>query len=447
MGRGDRAHNSARPLVPQQPGRPPDGRDFRQLWIGDTVSQLGTQVGTIALSLLAVTVLLADEFQMGLLATFETLAFLIVGLPAGAWVDRMRKRTVLIVGDLVRGLCLLTLPVAYLAGVLTFPLLLAVAAVVGIATVFFDVAYQSYLPSLVPPARISEGNAKLQVSQSAAKVVGPGLGGVLVRLVGAPLVIFVDAVSFFGSMVFTARIRHREEPPPRLHRRPLTTEIGEGISFVGREPLLRRIVATTASFNLFGNVGQAMLVLFAIRDVGLGEAELGIAMSLGAVGGLLGAFAAGTIIRVVGEGRSIVLGIMPAVATAALVPLAAGHDRQVAITMLAVSMAVFGFGNVVYNVAQVSFRQRLCPRPLLGRMNATVRFIVWGTIPIGAFLGAIIGGRYGAVTALWVGVAGQALAVLPVLLSPLRRMQELPGALDQHACDQSDDPVEFGDTG
>jgi len=411
----------------------PDAGDFRQLWVGDTISQFGTQVGLIALPLLAVTVLNADEFQMGLLATSETLAFLIIGLPAGAWVDRMRKRNVLVVADLMRGVLLLALPAAYLLDVLTFPMLLVVAATVGVATVFFDVAYQSYLPSLVSSDRISEGNARLQVSQSAAQVIGPGLGGGLARLFGAPLVILVDAVSFLGSLVFTLRIRHREEPADKAARRPLLTEIGEGLSFVVRQALLRRIVATTGLSNLFGNVGQAMLVYFAIRDLGLGEAGLGLTLSIGAVGGLTGALAAGTVIRMLGEGRSIALPILPSVAAAALVPLAAGHGQPVAIAMLATSMAVFGFGTVIYNVAQVSFRQRLCPRMLLGRMNASVRFIVWGSIPVGAFLGALIGGHYGASPALWVSVAGQLVAVVPVLFSPLRRMRDLPRALDQHA--------------
>lgn len=411
----------------------PDGRDFRQLWAGETVSQLGTQIGLIALPLLAVTVLDADEFQMGLLVMFETIAFLLVGLPAGAWVDRMRKRTVLIGGDLVRGTALLVLPAAYLLDVLTFPLLLAVAAVVGVATVFFDVAYQSYLPSLVPSSRISEGNAKLQVSQSAAQVIGPGVGGLLIRLMGAPLVVLIDAVSFYFSVLFLLRIKHREEPAPKANRRPLAVEIGEGLQFVARQPLLRRIVATTAICNLFGAIGQAMLVLFAVRDLGIGEAGLGIAFSIGAVGGLAGAVTAERVIRVFGEGRTIAFALLPTLLSASLVPLAAGHGETAAITMVAVSMVLFGSAVVVYNVGQVSFRQRLCPRPLLGRMNASVRFIVWGTMPIGAFLGGVIGGQFGPVTALWVGVAGQALGVLPVLLSPLRRMRDLPRALDQHA--------------
>lgn len=411
----------------------PDGRDFRRLWAGDTISQFGTQVSVIALPLVAVSVLGADEFEMGLLATFESLAFLVIGLPAGAWVDRMRKRNVLVAGDLVRALALLTLPGAWLLGVLTFPLMLVVVTVVGVATVFFDVAYQSYLPSLVPSSRISEGNAKLQLSVSVAQVVGPGLGGVLVRVFGAPLTVLLDALSYLGSAAFALRIGHREVPLPRGARRSLRAEIGEGLAFVFGQPLLRRIVATTALANLFGSIVTALLVLYAIRDLGVGEVGLGLALGVGAVGGLVGAVVAEPALRLVGEGRLIALALVPALPALALVPLADGQPAPMATAMLAVSTAVEGFGIVVYNVAQVSFRQRLCPKPLLGRMNASVRFVVWGTMPIGAFLGGVLGSGYGVLAALWVGVAGQVLAVLPVLVGPLVRMRELPRGLDQHA--------------
>ena len=437
----------APPSTPPAPGRVrrwyreslvghPVGRDFRRLWAGDTVSQLGTQVGGIALPLLAVQVLGADELEMGLLATFENIAFLLVGLPAGAWVDRLLKRGVLVTGDLVRALALLALPAAYLLDVLTFPLLLVVATVTGVATVFFDVAYQSYLPSLVPSSRISEGNARLQVSHSVAHVVGPAVGGGLVRAVGAPYVILVDALSFLLSALFLTRIRHRETPPSREGRRPLRTEIAEGLSFVLHQPLLRRIVATTATSNFASNLGGGLLVLYVVRDLGITAAELGVAFSVGAVGGLLGAFLSGTVIRVVGEGRSIALAILPSSAAASLVPLTAGQDKATALVMIAVSFGVYGFGVVVYNVAQVSFRQRLCPRPLLGRMNASVRFVIWGVSPIGAFVGGVVGSQAGILTALWIGVAIEAVAVLPVLLSPLVRMRDLPRHLDEHADDE-----------
>lgn len=368
----------------------PVGRDFRRLWAGDTVSQLGTGVGEIAVQLLAVGALAATAFEMGLLGTVEKLAFLVVGLPAGAWVDRLRKRQVLVAGDVVRGVALLTLPVAWLGGWLSLPLVLAVVGLTGVAT-------------------------------STAAVVGPAVGGTLVRLLGAPLVIALDALSFLGSLVLTVLIRHREEPAPREQRRRLVEEVGEGLGFVAHQPLLRRIVATTAASNFFGSATGALLALYAVRELGLTAADLGLALGAGAVGGVLGALLVGPVTARAGEGRAITWPLLLTVPAAALLPLADGQERPVAIVMLAASGALTSVAVVVYNVAQVSFRQRLCPRPLLGRMNASVRFLVWGAAPPGAFAGGILATAVGVTATLWVAVGGLALSVLPVLLSPLAR--------------------------
>lgn len=403
----------------------PAGRDFRRLWAGDSVSQLGTGVGEIAVALLAVGVLGASAFEMGVLAAVERAAFLLVGLPAGAWVDRMLKRDVLIAGDVVRGVALLALPVAWLTGTLSLPLLLAVVAVTGVATVFFDVAYQSYLPSLVDEERISEGNAKLQISATTAQVAGPALGGLLVRALGAPLVIAADALSFLGSVGFTLAIRHRETLAPVADRRPLRVEIGEGLAFVVRQPLLRRIVATTGGSNLFGAASSALLVLYAVRELGLSEADLGLVLGGGALGGVAGALAAGPVMRWIGEGPAIAFPLLLGVPAAALLPLADGRGRTAAMVLLTVSGVLVGVAVVVYNVAQVSFRQRLCPRPLLGRMNASVRFVVWGTAPLGALAGGAAAGAIGVTATLWIVVGGLAVTALPVLLSPLARTRDL----------------------
>jgi MFS family permease len=367
---------------------------------------------------------------MGVLATCEMLAFLVVGLPAGALVDRWRKKRVLIAGDLVRGVALLTLPAAWALDVLTLGHLYVVALVVGVATVFFDVAYQSYLPDLVPSDRIGEGNAKLQASQSVAQVAGPAAGGFLIKALGAPLTIALDAVSFIGSVVYTVRIRHTETPPERSSRRPLRTEIAEGLSFVVHQPLLVRITACTATSNLFSSITGALLVLYALRDLDLTAATLGFVYSAGAVGGLLGAVTTTRITRWVGEGRAIPLAALWTAPFAALTPLSSVLPAVPALVVGSVGMF---FGIVVYNVTQVSFRQRLCPKPLLGRMNASIRFIVWGTMPIGSFLGGVLGEQLGILPALWISAAGLFVAALPVLLSPLVRMRDLPRELDAHA--------------
>ncbi len=405
--------------------------DFRQLFVGDTISQVGTQLSGLALPVLAVQVLGASAFEMGLLTTFEFLAFLVIGLPAGAWVDRWRKRRVLVTSDLVRALALGSLPVAWYLDVLTLWQMFAVALVVGTCTVFFDVAYQSYLPELVPSDKISEGNAKLQASQSVAQVAGPAVAGGLIKLMGAPLTILVDALSFVGSALFIRRIRHVDVPADRSQRRALRVEITEGLSFVLKHPLLIRITACTAIGNLFHSMAGALLVLFVLRDLGLDVGALGLAFSVGSVGGLLGALSATRVNRLVGEGRSIPVSALLGVPFGALLPLAGILIHP----MVALTISTFGFSYVVvvYNITQVSFRQRLCPRPLLGRMNASIRFIVWGTMPIGAFVGGVLGQAFGIRAVLWIALAGSALACLPVLLSPLLSMRDMPAELDQHA--------------
>nr|WP_246214342.1 MFS transporter [Modestobacter muralis] len=414
-------------------------RDFRHLWAAETVSQVGTQVTMLALPVIAVTLLDATPLQMGVLTALETAAFLLIGLPAGAWVDRWRRKRVLVTADLVRAAVLVTLPVAYLADLLTLGQLFVVAAVTGTATVFFDVAYQSYLPTLVDPDQLVDGNGKLEASRAVAHVAGPGVTGVLLRLLGAPLLVAVDAVSFLLSALFIGRILRPDVVPDRAARRPLRTEIAEGLSFVVRHPLLRRIVACTGTANLFGAMTSALLVLYVIRSLGLSEATLGLVFSLGAVGGLLGAATAARFARRVGEGRSIPLSAVAFAAAGAFVPLAAVGAPVV---LLTTGWFMLSWSTVVYNVTQVSFRQRLCPPGLLGRMNASVRFIVYGTMPVGGLLGGVLGEWLGVLPALWTATAGGFVACLPVLLSPLLTMRDLPRELDVTAA-----PVGTGSAG
>jgi MFS family permease len=405
-------------------------RDFRRLWVAESVSQVGTQVTLLALPVLAVTQLHATPLQMGVLTALETLAFLVIGLPAGAWVDRWRRKRVLVVNDLVRAVALATLPAAWLLGGLTLTQLFVVAAVTGTATVFFDVAYQSYLPTLVERHRIVDGNSKLETSRAVAQVAGPGLTGVLLRVIGAPLLIAGDALSFLVSALFIGRIRHVDTVPDRATRRPMRAEIAEGLGFVVRHPLLRRIVACTGSSNLFGSMTSALLVLFVLRTLGLSESTLGVVFSVGAVGGLVGAASAGWFARRVGEGRAIPLSAVVFAAGGALMPLAAVGAPVV---LLMGGWSVLSWAVVAYNVTQVSFRQRLCPPALLGRMNASVRFIVFGGMPLGGLLGGVLGQWLGVTAALWVAAAGGVLACLPVVLSPLVTMRDLPDEQDAGA--------------
>jgi MFS family permease len=403
--------------------------DFRQLFVAKATSSVGTQLTTLALPVLAVKVLDADAFQMGLLGTFEFLAFLVVGLPAGAWVDRWRRKRVLITNDLVRAVALGSLPLAWALGWLTLPQLLLVALVTGTCTVFFDVADQSYLPEIVESHQISEGNAKLQAAESVSMIAGPALAGGLIKLIGSAFTIGLDALSFLGSAFAVSRIRHEDHPPPRETRRPLHVEIAEGLRFVLRHPLLWRITACTSTGNFFNAMAGALIVLYGLNELHLDPGHLGLAYGLGSVGGLLGALTAARVAARVGEGRVIPLSALAWVPAQALVPLAGiVIPPMVAIST---SMLVVSFVVVLYNITQVSFRQRLCPRPLLGRMNASIRFIVWGTMPIGSFVGGVLGATFSIRAVLWISVAGALVAAFPVLFSPLISMGKMPVELDQ----------------
>ncbi len=405
-------------------------RNFRQLWIGDALGQLGAQLAIFALPIYAVETLAASELEMGVLTAAETVAFPAIGLLVGAWVDRMNKRRTLIVADLVRAAALAVVVVAGLTGHGSIPLLVGVAVVMSCATVYFDVAHQSYVPGLVGLERIAEGNSKLQATQSVAIAVGPGLGGQLLRVVTAPALIAVTVVTYLASALAVGRIRHDETLPPREQRRPLRTEIAEGLRFVLGQPLLRRIVACTGLSDLAGAVSGALMAIYALRVLDLTPAAFGAVGSAGAVGGLLGAVVAERLGRWIGEGRVIALAAAAWLPAMALTPLAlplADVGVPAALTLV-VGGGLQMFWIVVYNVAQVSFRQRLCPPALLGRMNASVRFLVWGGMPLGGLVGGFLGTHVGIVETLWIALAGTAVGTLPVLLSPLLRMRELPGA-------------------
>jgi MFS family permease len=405
-------------------------RDFLRLWAGDTISQLGTMVTLIALPLLAIKVLHATPFQVGLLTTCETLAFLLVGLPAGAWVDRMRRRNVMIFGDLARAVLLGSLPLAAWLDVLTLPQVYVVTLVVGVCTVFFDVAYQSYLPHLVGRGHLVEGNAKLQASQSVSQVAGPSVGGFLVQVLTAPYAILLDAFSFLWSAACVTAIRKREPRPERGTDRRLLAEVKEGLAFVLRHRLLRSIAACTGMSNLASSAAQVALIslLASPRQLNLSAGAIGLLFTVGSAGGLLGALAARRFAGWVGQGPAIWMSGAIWAPTAFVAPFV---RQDWTLGLLAAAQLVGSVGVVIYNITQVSFRQGLCPERLLGRMNATIRFLVWGTLPLGGLLGGALSTWIGLRPTLFVAAVAGVLAVLPVYLSPLRTMRELPQTYEQ----------------
>jgi predicted MFS family arabinose efflux permease len=396
--------------------------DFRMLWAGNAVSQFGTRIGTVATPLLAVGVLAATPFQVGLLNAAQTVGLLLVGLPAGAWVDRMRRRRLMISMDLARAGLLATIPIAGWFGVLTLWHLLAVLVVAGAATVFFDVAQLSYLPTLIGREHLLEGNAKLQTSQSVAVIAGPGLGGWLVGLLGAASTVLATAIGFIVSAVQLNRIRVVEPAPRVAAERNLPAEIAEGLRLVFGHPILRAIACCTASANLFLAVVITLNVLFLNRQVGYSAAVTGVLLASSGTGGLLGALTGRRLVNRIGRGRSCWLALLATQPFALLLPLAAQGWRT---ALFALGWFVVGLGSTVYNIAQVTLRQALCPDRLLGRMNASNRFIVWGTLPLGSVAAGALADEAGARNALWVGAAGLACAVGWLLLSPVRRLRDV----------------------
>lgn len=397
-------------------------RDFLLLWGGQTVSEMGSAVTQLALPLTAVVVLSASTLQVGLLTSAATAAFALIALPAGAIVDRRAKRGLMMCCDVARMLIIGWVPLAAALDLLTMGQLYAVALTAGVCTVFFDVSYQSYLPVLIPKEDLVDGNGKLGATQSFAQVTGPGLGGGLVGLVGAAGAMGADAISYAVSVASLLFIRAREEPHPRPDgRRTLRTEIAEGLSFVLRHPILRKIVACTGTANLFGGMATALEIIFLVRVLHVRPADTGLLIAITALGGVAGGALSGRLARRIGSARIIWFSILVLGLPSLLVPLAEPGWRVAAFP---VGFAASYFSAVVYNVAQVSYRQAICPPRLLGRMNAAVRWVVWGTLPLGGLLGGACGALLGVRPTLWIGFVGSWAAGWWVFFSPLRRMRD-----------------------
>jgi MFS family permease len=400
-------------------------RDFMRLWWADVVSQLGSNVTVIALPLVAILVLDATPFEVGVLGACEFAPFLLVGLPAGAWVDRLRRRPVMIAADLGRAAALASVPAAHWLGALTIVQLFLVAFAAGVLTVFFDVAYQSYLPSLVGRDRLVDGNAKLEIARSAGFIAGPAAGGGLVQALGAPIAVLSDAASFLASGALIAAIRRREHAParPEGSSPSLRHEVAEGLRYVLGHRLLRPILCSTALFNAAFAVFGAVWLLYATRVLDLSPGAIGAIMAAGTLSIPVAAVTAAPLGRRLGPGRLIAGATIVDAAGAFFVPAA---PTSSAVPFLVCGFLLVSYGGVVYNVTQLSLRQTITPDRLLGRMNATIRFVVYGVMPLGSLTGGALGSLIGLRPALWVAALGALAAMLPVLLSPVRGLAEMP---------------------
>jgi MFS family permease len=398
--------------------------DFLKLWGGQSLSELGSQVTMLALPSAAIILLRAGPVQLGILAALEFLPFLLVGLGAGVLVDRLPRRMVMVVADTGRCLSLGSIPAAFAFHALSLTQLYAVAFLTGVGTVFFDVAYQSYLPGLVSPANLVEGNSKLAVTESAAGLAGPALGGVLIQAIGAARAIAVDAASYLASIGSLLLIQASTPlVAPQGHRR-FHTQLWEGIRFVFRAPVLRNIMACGATHNLGTMMVRALLLLFAYRQLRLSPATVGLIFAAGSLTSLLGATVAGMVTRLLGVGPTLALAQILTGLAYLLIPAAA---FAAPVVLLTASQLLLGLLRSVFNVVQVSLRQAVTPDALRGRMTATIRTVIWGIYPVGALLGGALGARVGLTPTLTLGALLSLLATGWLLTRPVVTVRSHPG--------------------
>jgi MFS family permease len=397
---------------------------FRRFWLGEAISLVGSEVTTLALPLTAVLLLDAGPAEMAILGLLSWLPFLVVTLPAGVWVDRRRRRPLLLIANVGRAIALLAVPVGAFLGILGLPLLYVVALVVGVLTVLFELAYLAYVPQLVEREQLTDANARLQGTSSAANVGGPGLAGLLISAVGAPVAILIDSASYLASAFLLTGIRRPDVQPDTAGRAvDVLAEIRMGLRVTFSNPVLRAFALAAASNNLAWQVVEVVLLIYATTVLGLDALAIGTLFSVGAVGAVLGAMVAGRLGRRLGVGVTIATAMVVSGAGTLLVPLAS-PPAEVGAAILGIALFIGGFGNTISVVHVITVRQTITPDELLGRMNASYRTLTYGAIPLGAMIGGLLGETIGLRGTMVVGAIGVFLAPMWVAFSPVPRARD-----------------------
>ncbi|MES1247106.1 MAG: MFS transporter [Actinomycetota bacterium] len=411
--------------------RKPEGglwahHDFMKLWTGQSISEFGSQFSQLAIPILAAVGLHAHAFEFSMLGVLGFLPFILFALPAGVWVDRLRRRQILIVGDVARAVLLALIPILWATHELRMWHLLVLQFVIGVFTVFFDVAYQSYLPALIEREHLVDGNSKLQLTVGVSQVAGPSVAGALIAALTAPYVIVADAASFLVSAWFMVTMRHREtenRQGDKESRPKMWPQVKEGLQWVVGHPWLRAIAACTGSSNFFSSVIFSIVVLYMTRTLGLPAWQIGLVFAVGSGGSIVAALITSRLNRRLGVGRTILATITISSIAGLGYPLA---PRSFPLPLLMLAGAGFGLGAVAYNITQVSLRQAITPERLQGRMNAAMRWIVWGTIPLGSLAGGVFATWWSYRTTVWIGAIGQVFAITPIAVGSIRTVVEMP---------------------
>ncbi len=408
-----------------------DDVEFLKLWIGGFVSTLGFHVSILAMQLTAAAVLGATPFEMGLLGAAQFVPRLAFGLVAGVWVDRLRRRPVMIVADIGRAVLLASIPIAFVGGWLSIPQLYVVALGVGAFSVFFGVAAQAYVPALVGRSQLLDANARMSAGEAVAQIAGPNLAGLLVQALSAPIAIGLDAISYVVSALSIAWIRRPEPPvPPRTERRHIVTEIREGLAVVAAHPILRVLVAAALNIGFFtGGFRGALIVLYLV-ELGVSPIEFGFIYGVGGASALLGAIVARPMARAFGLGPTLVGVHVVTAAFAAIVPLAGLVPDDARIPVLLIGQVGLGILSPVWGINGGTLQQSITPDRLLGRVNATQQVALFGINPVGAVLGGIIASAIGLQLTLAIAAVGAALTALLLLVSPVRRLRTMPASAE-----------------
>jgi MFS family permease len=398
---------------------------FRWLWGGQTLSMFGDQVSAIAIPILAVVVLGASAAEMGLLTAASRMPIVLLGLVVGVWVDRVRRRRLMIITDLARAAVLLAIPLATAAGLLGLPLLYVVAFLVAALGVVFQISATAFLRTLLPADRLVDGNARLTQSRALAQVCGPGLGGALVQAVTAPVAIMIDVASYLISALALVRIRGDEPVVRPVARRAVWREAYDGCRVIGRSPILRASAASAATYNLFHSAVLAVEVIFLSRHLGLSALEIGIVLGAVGPGALLGSALAVRIAGRWGIGPVMITGIVLAGTANLALPLASGPPLVILAVVVVASFGS-GFGQPLYNINQSAVRQAVVGIELQGRVTATMSVLAGGAAPLGALLGGVLATQFGIRPLLIIAALGTIGAAGWLLASPIRRLRELP---------------------
>lgn len=405
--------------------------DFRRLWFSNLAQEVGRQLGVLALSVTAVVVLQASAWQVGVITALGTSAHLLIGLPAGVWVDAWRKRPVLIAADVARAVATVSVPLAYLGGWLSIGQLMAVAAVISFSMVFSDTAQSALVPRVVGPAHVSEATARLQTTDTAMQVIGPGLAAVLLTRVAAPLLYVVTAVCSLVSAVSVRAITTPEPDRSTQDHQPFWTSLRSGVGFVLTHPALRVFMGTNALINTGAGIFAALATIVALQDFAVPPEQYALAGAIGAFGGILGALVGLRVKTALGEIRTMLVCYCALPFAALLLP--AGFVLPgPGMVYVALSDFFFGLLVVTSSISSAGLRAQVTPLDMMGRVSSASRFVTLGVMPVGALLGGLLGEALPHAQAILFAPVGMALAAVLFLASPLRRHRHLPEEWKAH---------------